>query len=369
MNSNNRLIIAAAGSGKTTCLVNQSLGKENGKVLITTYTRENEEAIRKKFIKINKCIPDNVIIQTWFSFLIQHGVRPFQGCMGLSNFDCSGLLLVNSQSTEYVRESEVRKYYFSSSGKIYSDKLSKFVVRSEEASHSIINRLSRIYTDIFIDEVQDLAGYDLDFLKLLFQSPINIILIGDPRQVTYLTHHEARYGKYKDGKIEEFIRDECKKIFDPNGIDSHSLIKNYRSCSLICNLSDKLYPNLGNTSSASVDKTEHDGVFLIKKSDVESYLLKYNPTQLRDSVRTKGINENYNVTTFGRSKGLEFDRVLIFPTVPFVEWLKDNNKELKSISRSKLYVAITRARYSVGIVFDDILDIDGVKRFEEMITP
>lgn len=30
----------------------------------------------------------------------------------------------------------------------------------------IINRLSRIYSHIFIDEVQDLAGYDLELIKL-----------------------------------------------------------------------------------------------------------------------------------------------------------------------------------------------------------
>lgn len=35
-------------------------------------------------------------------------------------------------------------------------------------------------------------------------------MVGDPRQVTYHTHNEAKYKKYANGKIEEFIKTECK---------------------------------------------------------------------------------------------------------------------------------------------------------------
>ena len=75
----NKLIIAAAGAGKTTFLVDEALKIKDERVLITTYTQANEEEIKKKIIEVNRCIPSNVIVQTWFSFLLQHGVRPFQG--------------------------------------------------------------------------------------------------------------------------------------------------------------------------------------------------------------------------------------------------------------------------------------------------
>ena len=71
----NKLIIAAAGSGKTTFLIDNALHIEDSNVLITTYTEENEKEIRKKFEGV---IPNNIRIQTWFSFLLQHGVRPYQ---------------------------------------------------------------------------------------------------------------------------------------------------------------------------------------------------------------------------------------------------------------------------------------------------
>lgn len=63
----NKLIIAAAGAGKTTFLVDEALKIKDGNVLITTYTQANEEEIRKKIIEKNKCIPK--ILQFRLGFL------------------------------------------------------------------------------------------------------------------------------------------------------------------------------------------------------------------------------------------------------------------------------------------------------------
>ena len=136
----NKLIIAAAGSGKTTLLVNEALKNSSEKILITTYTLSNEEEIRKKIIEINKCIPENITVQTWFSFLLQHGVRPYQGC--LFEKKVKGMILVNKQSAfrynhengfpVYHKEENIQKHYFTDPFKIYSDKLSKFVFRCNQ---------------------------------------------------------------------------------------------------------------------------------------------------------------------------------------------------------------------------------------------
>jgi DNA helicase II / ATP-dependent DNA helicase PcrA len=77
--SKNKLIIAAAGSGKTTHLVKEALSIKEGNVLITTFTEANEQEVRKKILKDRRYIPKHITVQTWFSFLLQHGVRPYQG--------------------------------------------------------------------------------------------------------------------------------------------------------------------------------------------------------------------------------------------------------------------------------------------------
>ncbi|AQX00109.1 UvrD-helicase domain-containing protein [Elizabethkingia anophelis] len=352
----NKLIIAAAGSGKTTFLVEQALKQKEGKVLITTYTQANEAEIKKKIIEKNKCIPENVTVQTWFSFLLKHGVRPYQGVIFEKKI--KGLILVNSQSglkaytkdrqpIYFGEEKEFEQHYFSKELKIYSDKLSKFVFRCNEKSDGlVIDRISRIYSHVFIDEIQDLAGYDLELLKLLFDSKSTILLVGDPRQGTYSTNSAPKNSKFKKANIVNyFLENKAIKI----EIDQTSLLTNYRCNKAICDLSNKLFIDFEATTSGNNEITDHDGVFFIKEKDVDSYLHKYQPLQLRDT-RKKIVNENYAVMNFGESKGLSFDRVIIYPTKPFLDWLKDSNTELTEISRSKLYVALTRARYSVAIV-------------------
>jgi|LDZT01.1.fsa_nt_gi DNA helicase-2/ATP-dependent DNA helicase PcrA len=373
----NRLIIAAAGSGKTTNLVNNALVNKNQKILITTYTLSNETEIRKKIISKNNFIPENITVQTWFSFLIQHGVKPYQGCLyekrikGLyytdrqSGFRCYYKINGREIPIYFGENKNFEKYYFSPTCKIYSDKLSKFVFRCNIASNgNVIDRISRIYSLIYIDEIQDLAGYDLEIIKLLLQSPSCILMVGDPRQVIYLTHHERKYCKYSNGAIKKFICTECKSLACE--IDERSLNSSYRCNQKICDYSSKLYPQYSPSKSEQSEITGHDGIFLVKQEDVKRYLFKYNPIQLRLNVNTKCVDENYEVLNFGESKGSTFDRVLIYPTRQMCKWIINNNTELEKKTRSQFYVAITRAKYSVGIVFNysDHLNIDGVLKYE-----
>ncbi|QQG47321.1 MAG: UvrD-helicase domain-containing protein [Candidatus Woesebacteria bacterium] len=356
----NKLVIGAAGSGKTTFLVKSALVCKDENVLITTYTRSNEKEIRKKIIQINKFIPENITIQTWFSFLLEHGAKPYQG--SVYDKDIKGMVLVSSQSAPYVPEGDTENHYFTKNQRIFSDKLTKFVLKCNSCCKGeVVNRISRIYQHIYIDEIQDLSGYDLELLKLLLKCKSNLLLVGDPRQGTYSTSNSSKNRKYKRANILSFFGDKSITI----ETDTTSLTTNYRSSTLICELSNKLYPNLTKTLCGNASKTGHDGVFVIKSKDVKSYLSKHNPIQLRNDSRTN-IDKEYKYANFGDSKGQEFERVILYPTEPIIKWLKDNNSELAPISRSKFYVAITRAKYSVGIVSDvDIQNnMSGIKKYQ-----
>jgi len=56
---------------------------------------------------------------------------------------------------------------------------------------------------------------------------------------------------------------------------------------------------------------------------------------------------------FGESKGLEYPHVLIYPTADMLKWLCDQNVALKDKTKAQLYVALTRAIFSVGIVVNN----------------
>lgn len=366
----NTLILAAAGSGKTRYLVQDAL-KQSVPVLMVTYTIANACEIRRKFFELKGYIPKNITIQTWYSFLLQHGVKPFQSVV--LNGKINGMLLVNEKSGKkydgkygpvYYAENDCMNFYLTKDMRIYSDKIAKFVCRCEERTTGRVSRrISRIFSRIYIDEVQDLAGYDLELIKSLMQSTCDVIMVGDPRQVTYHTHNEAKYKKYSAGKIADFIKNECKNI--KCFFDHDTLRDSYRNNGLICSYSSKLYPEYGETGTKQHKITEHDGVFVVKPDAVQIYSDIFHPMQLRYNKSTK-VDERYPVLNMGDSKGLTFERVLIYPTKKMIAWMLDNSTELKPKSRSQFYVAITRAKHSVGIVFDydDKTNIDGVIKYQ-----
>ncbi|MCL5423368.1 MAG: UvrD-helicase domain-containing protein [Nitrospirae bacterium] len=370
--SENNFIISAAGSGKTTRLVEEALSVKNGNVLITTFTETNEKEIRDKILKTKKYIPSNVTVQTWFSFLLQHGVRPYQGVMNDDLFsEKIGFYLIEGKSglryhdksgkPIYWGEDDFNQFYFTKDLKIYSDKISKFVFEcNKRMRNEVISRLTRIYPHIFIDEVQDLAGWDLELLKLFFQSPSRVLMVGDPRQSTYSTNDSSKHKPYRGGGISTFITDKC-----PNGIcgiDTTTLNKSHRNNREICEFSSRLYPEHMKSEPCDCQECrenmpDHQGVFLVKEEDVEYYRDKYRPVILRYS-NSKSPDYNY-----GASKGLTFRRVLIYPTEKIREYLKSGDvAEIETI-KAKFYVAVTRARYSVGIVCDEDSQLVGVRRY------
>lgn len=365
MIGDNKIVIAAAGSGKTTYLVEESLKIRSQRVLITTYTESNEAEIRHKFFELAGHVPANVTIMTWFSFLISHGVKPFQGAM--FEFTIRGMLLVATQSglkyknrqgqPVFWPEEEVEKHYFDPDHHVYSDKLSKLVVRCNDRSDgAVIDRISRVFPHIFVDEVQDLAGYDLDILAALASCRARLLMVGDPRQVTYLTHLERRHKKYADGGIVDFLRKELPKKV-PIDIDDTTLSRSHRNSAIICEISSMLFPGLPATQACECkgcrdQQVIRKGAFILAPADYAHYLATVRPMQLRDKVSSKGVDREAPAMNFGESKGRGFDHVVILPTEPMRAWLMNPVKELKSQSRAKLYVALTRARHSVAVSMD-----------------
>ncbi|MHC2380164.1 hypothetical protein ACVIHA_004562 [Bradyrhizobium liaoningense] len=56
--------------------------------------------------------------------------------------------------------------------------------------------MNDMFAHIFVDEVQDLAGFDIDVLELLLRSPIAMSLVGDIRQSTYRTSYATKNKKF-----------------------------------------------------------------------------------------------------------------------------------------------------------------------------
>jgi hypothetical protein len=338
--TNSKFILACAGSGKTTFIVEEALKAKEQKVLITTYTNENLDQIKRYLIEKNGCIPANICPISWYSFLLKEGVRPYQ------NHLCDQKRIRSIFFLPANRRFQKKNDYITSLNDIYSNKTAEFVYECNKQNNGLIlRRLEKIYSHIYIDELQDFAGYDLNLLEVLFNSSINVITVGDPRQATFTTNNALKNKQYRKSNIYLWM----EKMNKDYGIPIEEKNESHRCNQEICDFADSLFPDMPKTTSKNSYLTGHDGVFFISRSEVKDYITKYNPMKLRYNIRTNTLD--FAASNIGLVKGRTYDRVLIFPTKPMLEYFKTKNLS-KVGDKSKLYVGITRARYSVVFITD-----------------
>ncbi|QVX40690.1 hypothetical protein J4H89_23135 (plasmid) [Ralstonia solanacearum] len=345
----NLAILAAAGSRKTEYIVDSALAVSDGRVLITTYTNENQRQIIQRIEQKVGSVPSNISVVGWFSFLITQCAKPYQRARVGEPLLIEGLNFVGSR-VRFAKKTENR-YFLDSSNDLYRDGVSDFVVAVNcDTNGAVVQRLEKIYTHIFIDEVQDMVGYDLDVLDILMASRIRMTLVGDPRQHTLSTNIGPRNKKYRGAGIKSWFEERI-------GIcELQTRDVSYRCNQVICDFADAIYPDMPSTKSFGVSETGHDGIFYISPARVSEYLREHGGvTVLRHDKRADTLGAP--AMNIGVSKGSTFDRVLIFPTKPMVDYLKKRDPtSLKAPER--LYVAVTRARFSVAFVVNDQSDLE-----------
>ena len=314
--SENRVIIACAGSGKTTRLVTEALADHDRRIAIITYTNNNKREIGKRFGERNSGIPKHVDVMTWFGFLLRECARPYQRSK-YAEKRIESLLFVNQQSVRFVQETDTRQHYFANGKLIYSDKIAKFVVECDRKSSKAVSaRLRQMYTDVFVDEFQDLAGWDLDVVEILLQSGIRVTLVGDPRQHIYSTSPSRKNRQYLGINVINLAGK-----WERAGLCLlEHMSATHRCGSAICEVSNALWPGMSAMTSLRNGTTDHDGVFLVAENAVANYIQHYRPQVLRHDKRAKTYG--CEAVNFGLAKGLQFDRVLIVPTEPIKKYLK-----------------------------------------------
>lgn len=258
----------------------------------------------------------------------------------------------------YAPANHIRRYYFDSNHRIYSDKLSRFICECNGAAEgAVIKRLEQRFDRIYIDEIQDMAGWDIDLIQLLLKSAIHVTLVGDHRQATYRTNNAAKNAGFSGGNIIKKFREWKKQQL----CDLVYELETHRCNQSIANIADTFFPTEPRTKSLNTKFTGHDGVFIISTVDVKAYVKRYKPQVLRLDIRTDC--DGLSAMNFGESKGLTFDRVLIFPHKLAQKWLSTGDYAHIKNSVEKMYVGVSRARYSVAFVHDGPICIDGIKPF------
>ncbi len=342
MPSANEAVIAAAGSGKTERLIEEALADADARVLVTTYTRENLSEIDARLWKASGTRTHKVTVMSWFEFLLRDAIKPYQGY----KTEILSLRSINfeTQPPRYARESSFQQYYIDSASNVYRDRVSALACKLDDLSDGrVVSRLVSCFGLILIDEIQDFAGYDLELLERLLRSRTRILAVGDPRQAVYLTNNSAKNSGMRRANIINWIEAQKKA----GVLNISHLTESFRCNQQICDYADALYPDMPGTTSKNTTIVRDMGIHLVHVDDLDSYRQAHNAAELRWDKRNKLALPS--AMNFGEVKGKTFDRVLIFPTKTITAYIESGD-DLVQGARAKLYVAVTRARHSVGIV-------------------
>lgn len=367
----NILCIAGAGSGKTHKIVTESIAEiaQGGKVLVVTYTTSNQNELRNRFQEVYGKFSSRFVVKGLFSFYLEDLVRPYQRAIFARRINeiffndrnphippKSKYPLPGCQEQLEDKSYNPRHYLTACETKAHTGFLAKLAARiAKSTKNAAAIRLGEIYSQVYFDEVQDLVGWDYDVLKILsksMNSPISCV--GDFRQTVYETSFGHKHPQTAQEKI---------KAFEDMGFDLQSLPLNRRCIQAICTVADTVHNGAyaQTTSGVTVIPTEfahHVGAFIVKHSDVADYIAAYDPIVLRWQINSgkKILPEGSRCYTFGSSKGLGFDRVMILPVESQEDFiLKKVHVFETEAAQNKMYVAITRARYSVGFIVKDEL--------------
>ncbi|MDD2298034.1 MAG: AAA family ATPase [Fermentimonas sp.] len=368
---NNICYIASAGAGKTTKLVKDAaINATNDsckKIAIITYTQNNQAHIRSKLEQYE--FGYKIVVMGWFEFLLKHWITPFKTMIFPHLIDShigiapvegkSGIKKLSDGRTfvAYQKEDYSKKYLTTEGSKVYTDKISELAYELYTRNETdVIERLNSIFDFLYFDECQDFVGYDYEILKiLLVKSKICCVLAGDPRQHTYSTHATSKYKKFS-GDIATFIQENInRKRKQYVIIDKTSLVKSHRCPPSICNFANVIMSQFPKMESANMRYYQTEHCKLVRQKDAENYINRFNPIALiwNHSAKDKVHSNISRIYNMGEVKGLDFLNIIVYPTKTMEKWIKDTNTELSREARAKLYVAVTRAEISTGIVVPD----------------
>lgn len=347
--SRNIAKMSAAGSGKTYDICKDALenARLGNRVLITTFTNRGAESVRREIKAQNEgVLHPLVVVKTWFTFILSDMIKPYQRYLtgeigGVKAFDYSqeyGFI-------NYARKGSKEKYITAGKNVRSNEAASLVCLLNQLSKGKVISRLEDIYSIIFFDEIQDMAGDDIEIIRLLINSSIGVVCCGDNKQATFSTHNAKKNKKQTGKNIWQFF----KELEDGGLVDVERKLASRRFNHQICCFANSIFPIGEPVTTVMTEETEHDGVFLIDVSDVNTYQSFYAPQVLRYDKKTEPYG--YSAVNFGACKGETFERVMIVPNGPLTKFITQGTA-LKS--PEKYYVAVTRPKYSIAIVLPQL---------------
>lgn len=334
------LILAVAGAGKTTEIINNI--KKDDKTLIITYTENNYNILKNNVIKKFKGIPDNIKIYTYFTFLYRFCFLPLK-----KGFKVKGLDF-NIKPYKYIKSKDINYYYNSFSKKMYHNRLAKICL--DYFIEDIIKRIEKYFNYIYIDEIQDFASHDFNLLLSIIKANCNILLVGDFYQHTFDTSRDGNVNTNLYNNYDNYIN-KIKMSDSKIKVDTINFVKSKRcskqTCAFITEYLEIKIESYNNNESEIKEICDLNEIDRIINDDSIVKLFYQNSKKF----------DIKNGNNWGNSKGNTYINICVILNKNSYEKYKNHKlKELPPATKNKLYVALSRAINNVYIIEEKKLD-------------
>lgn len=329
-----KVILAVAGSGKTTRIVDEmGAGK---RCLVLTFTEENVLNLRKKIAERHGGLPPGVLVMTYFTFLYSFCFRPIVGF----KMKARGLSFSQPPFRDRFKQTQ-DGYYVDSGGRIYHCRLAKLLL-VRGLINEVCDRIATFFDMICVDEVQDFAGNDFNFLIELIKVRVDMLLVGDFHQHTYDTSRDKSVNANLHVEFEPY----AKRFRDAGvEVDTESLSASFRCSPSVCDFITKRLgipiSTVSERKAAVVDvRSQDEADALWRQTDVVKLFIK---------EHYKYVCSSQN---WGASKGEDhYDEICVVLNRTTLEhYERDELAKLAPATLNKLYVALSRSRGNVYLV-------------------
>ncbi len=319
------LMLAVAGSGKTTFLINQL--NLDRRFLLVTYTRNNYDHLCQSILRKFGFFPENIRVLKYFQFLYSFCFKPYCG-LGMKT---KGIYFKNPpERTRFLRGTVA--FYKTREGRMFSNRLAHYCL--SYSAKRIRERLDKYYDYFYIDEVQDIAGHDFNMLLSILPNTCDSLFVGDFFQHTYDTSADGNVNKSLYNDFKKYLKKWVK--FDV-AIDTETLSKTHRCSVEICDFVCKF----GISIESSGEAVGH--VYLLEREEDVDIIVA--DERIPKLFLEKSNQYRCTSMNWGASKGIDsFEDVCVVlnkTTQDLYEQGKLAN--LNPRTKNKLYVACTRA--------------------------
>lgn len=347
-----KVVLAVAGAGKTFSICNNiDVSKRN---LILSYTNENIFNIKMELQKRFNAIPNNTIVQTFDSFILDYFIWPYYEKIQLELFGkkykpgkCLSFSKVNTFNPDKLwmnKSTNFLKYFIKGTEDNYiliNESIPTLILTEElkfndgmSLFEKGLNRIKKFYDCLYIDEFQD---YRRDKYHLMIKIMKNVsygIMYGDYFQHSVVGQNNYGVPFTKKSTYEGFVKELIKYGFE---VDNKSLMHTRRCSENVCEF---IREKLNITIYSDVNMNRQGEIsYVFTKEELDNVFSS-------GGVRILSLTneKKWNSISFGLSKGNTYLNTLV--VIPD-KYLKNKVEGIlpieEGVTKNKIYVALTRA--------------------------